>query len=69
VPSASGPKPKRSKHSPYDSWFPSCDRDERMNPRLTNGLVRDLVAPDGDSIPVHGTIDAALKVWELDAEI
>ena len=40
-----------------------------MSPRLTNGLVRDLVASDGDSIPVQGTFHAALKVRELDADI
>jgi hypothetical protein len=60
---ASGPKPKQSKN------IGVCDRDETTSPRLTNGLFRDLVASDGDSIPIHGAFHAALKVWELDVDI
>ncbi len=42
---------------------------ERTSPKLTYGLVRDLIASDGDSIPVHRSVDAALKVRELDGDI
>lgn len=43
--------------------------EKRTSRKLTYGLVRDLVASDGDSIPVHRSVDAALKVRELDIDI
>ena len=40
-----------------------------MDPRLTNGLVQDLVASDGNSVPVYGTFHAALKICELEVDV
>ena len=56
------------------AWRPKpsgqvCEREKRTSTTLTDGLVRDLVASDSDSIPVHRSIDAALKVRELNVDI
>lgn len=52
---------------PKPSGLDVCE--QRTSRKLTYGLVRDLVASDGDSIPVHRSVDAALKVRELDIDI
>lgn len=46
------------------------ESDEREDgARLTNGLAGDLVASDGDSVPVDETLYTTLKIGHLEVDI
>jgi hypothetical protein len=46
-----------------------CKAEERMNIRLTDGLIGDLVAPDGDIVPVYRPLDSTLEIREVELDV
>ena len=47
----------------------SFEREERTDGELTNGLVGDLVASNGDRVPVYEPLNATLEIRHLEVDI